>query len=131
MRPQGRTLVDKAALPHLQELYADDVAELFKLRDFPSPVNFQHKTNEVTIIIRNLKKEEDIATQRLPLDDRIHAELVRMGKDSRVDSAEAVVSNIVSTGKSIGYRAIEYPEYLNSEEIMTALNGNDVISLCR
>ena len=80
MRPQGRTLVDKAALPHLQELYADDVAELFKLRDFPSPVNFQHKTNEVTIIIRNLKKEEDIATQRLPLDDKIHAELVRMGK---------------------------------------------------
>ena len=117
--------------------YADDVAELFKLRDFPSPLNFQDKTNEVTIIISNLKKEEDIATQRLPLDDKIHAELVRMGKDSGVDSAEAVVSNIVSTGKSTGYRASEYSQktqkkvdyykYPSGKEVMTALNGNDVV----
>jgi len=121
--------------------YADDVAELFKLRDFPSPLNFQDKTNEVTIIISNLKKEEDIATQRLPLDDKIHAELVRMGKDSGVDSAEAVVSNIVSTGKSTGYRAsehsqktqkkVDYYKYPSGKEVMTALNGNDVHSLCR
>ena len=88
--------------------YADDVAKLFKLRKFPSPVDFQDKTNEVTIIISNLKKEEDIATQRLPLDDKIHAELVCMGKYSGVDSAEAVVSNIVPTGKSTGYSWIVY-----------------------
>ena len=73
---------------------------------------------------------------------KIHAELVRMGKDSDVDSAEAVVSNIVSTGKSTGYRASEYPQkhkrkltmyykYPSGEEVMTALNGNDVLSLCR
>ena len=90
--------------------YADDVAKLFKLRNFPSSVDFQDKTNEVTIIISNLKKEEDITTQRLPLDDEIHAELVRMGKDSDVDSAEAVVSKIVSTGKSTGYSASEYSQ---------------------
>ena len=90
--------------------YADDVAKLFKFRNFPSPVDFQDKTNKVTIIINNLKKEEDIATQRLPWDNRIHAELVHMGKESGVDSAEAVVSNIVSTGKSTGYRASEYSQ---------------------
>ena len=49
--------------------YADDVSKIFKFRNFPSPVDFQDKTNEVTIIINNLKKEEDTATQRLPLDD--------------------------------------------------------------
>ena len=91
--------------------YADDVEKLFKFRSFPSTVGFQDKRNNVTISINNLKKEEDIATQRLPLDDRIHAELVRMGKESGVlDSAEAVVSNIVSTGKSTGYRASEYSQ---------------------
>ena len=83
--------------------YAHDVAELFKLRFFSSPVDFQDKTNEVAIIISDLKKEEDIETQRLPLDNNFHAELVRMGKGSGVDSAEAVMSNIVSTGKSTGY----------------------------
>ena len=117
--------------------YADDVAELFRLRKCPSPVDFQNKTNKITIIINNLKKEEDVASQRLPLDDKIHAELVRMGKESGVDSAEAVVSNIVSTGKSTGYRASEYSQktqkkvdyykYPSGKEVMTALNGNDVV----
>ena len=59
-----------------------------------------------------------------------------MGKDSGVDSAKAVVSNIVSTGKSTGYRASEYSQktqkkvdyykYPSGKEVMTALNGNDV-----
>ena len=60
-----------------------------------------------------------------------------MGKESGVDSAEAVVSNIVSTGKSTGYRASEYSQktqkkvdyykYPSGKEVMTALNGNNVL----
>ena len=61
--------------------YAEDVVELFKFRNFPSPVDFQNKTDKTATIINNLKKEEDIASQRLPLDDKIHAELIRMGKN--------------------------------------------------
>ena len=61
-----------------------------------------------------------------------------MGKESGVDSAEAVVSIIVSTGKSTaGYRASEYSQktqkkvdyykYPSGKEVMTTLNGNDVV----
>jgi len=117
--------------------YAEDVNKLFELRDFPRPVDFQDKTNRTTTIISNLKKEEDIASQRLPLDDKIHAELITMGKKAGRDSAEAVVANIVSTGKSTGYRASEYSQntqkkvdyhkYPSGKEVMKSLNGNDVI----
>jgi len=117
--------------------YAEDVNKLFELRDFPRPVDFQDKTNRTTNIISNLKKEEDIASQRLPLDDKIHAELITMGKKAGRDSAEAVVANIVSTGKSTGYRASEYSQntqkkvdyhkYPSGKEVMKSLNGNDVI----
>ena len=36
--------------------YAEDVALLFTLRGFPSPVDFGDKTNRTTIIASNLKK---------------------------------------------------------------------------
>ena len=90
--------------------YAQDVAKLFVLREYPSPVDFEDKTNWTTIIVNNLKTEEDIATQRLPLDDRIHAELINMGNKAGKDSAESLVSEIVSTGKATGYRASEHSQ---------------------
>ena len=117
--------------------YAQDVAKLFVLREYPSPVDFEDKTNWTTIIVNNLKTEEDIATQRLPLDDRIHAELINMGNKAGKDSAESLVSEIVSTGKATGYRAsehsqktqdkVDYHQYPSGKEIMKSLNGNDVI----
>ena len=52
------------------------------------------------------------------------------------DSAESVVSEIVSTGKSTGYRAsehskntqdkVDYHRYPSGKEVMKALNGNDM-----
>ena len=117
--------------------YAQDVAKLFVLREFPSPVDFEDKTNWTTIIINNLKTEEDIASQRLPLDDKIHAELIDMGNKAGKDSAESLVSEIVSTGKATGYRAsehsqktqdkVDYHQYPSGKEIMKSLNGNDVV----
>ena len=116
--------------------YAEDVSKLFVLRDFPSPVDFDDKTNWTTTLVNNLKKEEDIATQRLPLDDKIHAELINMRNKGNKDSAESVVSEIVSSGKSTGYRAsehsqktqdkVDYHHYPSGKEIMKALNGNDI-----
>jgi hypothetical protein len=40
-----------------------------------------------------------------------------MGKKADRDSAEAVVANIVSTGKSTGYRASEYSQ--DTQKILT------------
>ena len=117
--------------------YAQDVAKLFVLRKFQSPVDFEDKTNWTTIIVNNLKTEEDIASQRLPLDDKIHAELINMGNNAGKDSAESLVSEIVSTGKATGYRAsehsqktkdkVDYHQYPSGKEIMKSLNGNDVV----
>ena len=90
--------------------YAEDVSKLFVLREFPSPVDFEDKTNWTTTIVNNLKKEEDIASQRLPLDDKIHAELINMGNKAGKDSAESVVSEIGYTSKSTGYRASEHSQ---------------------
>ena len=71
------------------------------------------------------------------LDDNIHVELINMGKKNGKDSAESVVSEIVSTGKATDYRAnghsqktqnnVDYHKYLSGKEVLKALNGNDVV----
>ena len=38
--------------------YAEDFSKLFVLRDFPSPVNFDDKTNWTTTVVNNLKTEK-------------------------------------------------------------------------
>ena len=52
-------------------------------------------------------------------------------------SAESVVSEIVTTGKSTGYRTsensqkiqdkVDYHHYPSEKEVMKALNGNDIV----
>ena len=113
------------------------MAKLFVFREYPSPVDFEDKINWTTIIVNNLKTEEDIASQRIPLDDKIHTELIDMGNKAGKDSAESLVSEIVSTGKATGYRAsehsqktqdkVDYHQYPSGKEIMKSLNGNDVV----
>ena len=62
------------------EGYAQAVNFLFKLRDYPSPVDLSSVTSCTRTIIHNLEREENIAAQRSPLDDKIHAELLHMAK---------------------------------------------------
>ena len=90
--------------------YAEAVAELFALRGFPSPVNFDDPLNSITILVANQKKEEDVANQRRPLTLLIYAQLQKMAEEAGQDSLEACVFNIVSIGKTVGPRACEFAQ---------------------
>ncbi len=55
--------------------YAKAINMLFTLRTFKSPVDLNDKNNMMGILINNLIKEENIATQRSPLDYAIFAQI--------------------------------------------------------
>ena len=82
--------------------YALAVERLFLLRNFPSPVDFTDETNWTKTIVHNLEREENIACQRKPLDNKIHAQLITQAKEAGVNSLEASVANVATTGKATG-----------------------------
>ena len=90
--------------------HALDTSRLFILRNFPSPVDLSDETNWTRTIVHNLEREENIASQRKPLDDRIHAESIKQAAKVDKDSLEAVVADIVSSGKATGWRASEHSQ---------------------
>ena len=53
--------------------YATAIGTLFTLRGYNPPVVTSDLNNEGSCIISNCKKEEDIAIQRLPLNNKIFA----------------------------------------------------------
>ena len=67
------------------EGYAKAVNFLFKLRDYPPPVDLTSVTGCTRTIIHNLDREETIAAKRSPLDDKIHAKLLNLAKKSTVN----------------------------------------------
>jgi hypothetical protein len=56
--------------------YATSINTLFKLQDMKPPVNVANPNNNSGILINNLVKEEDIASQRSLLDNDIFTELL-------------------------------------------------------
>ena len=82
------------------EGYAEAVNFLFKLRDCPSPVDLSSVTGCTRTIIHNLDREENIAAQRSPLDERIHAELLNLAKQSTFNPLEAAFADIATSGKA-------------------------------
>ena len=83
--------------------YVLAVERLFLLRNFQSPVAFTDETNWTKTIIYNLEREEPIACQRKSLDNRIHAQLITQAKEAGVNSLEASVADIMSSGKATGW----------------------------
>jgi hypothetical protein len=55
--------------------YAEVVNNLFKLRSFSPLVDFSNPNNMTAILLNNMLREEDIARQRAPLDNKIFAKL--------------------------------------------------------
>ena len=90
--------------------YVLDAGKLFVLRGYPNPIDFTDANNWPSIIVNNLEKEEDIASQRSPLDDKIFTELLRMSEKAGRDSLEAVVFNCIASGKPTGPRASKYSQ---------------------
>jgi hypothetical protein len=55
--------------------YAEAVNTLFRLRHFAPPANLTNPNNMTSILITNMSREEEIAQQRSPLDNKIFAHL--------------------------------------------------------
>ena len=117
--------------------YALAVERLFLLRNVPSPVDFTDETNWTKTIVHKLEREENVSCQRKPLDNKIHAQLITQANGSGVNSLEASVAEVVTTGKVTGWRAskhsqtkfsaVDYHEYPNKKLVIKAINGLDII----
>ena len=57
--------------------YFNAVNNIFLLRDYPAPVNFDDKQNVAAVIVNNLECEEEIVTQRKPITLEMFAEIIR------------------------------------------------------
>jgi hypothetical protein len=68
--------------------YETAVGYLFTLRGFKLPIDSSDPNNVGAMLISNCKKEEDIAVQRLPLNNAIFAELKKMAKASKSPDSE-------------------------------------------
>ena len=89
----------------------DAVNSLFKARHFPLPAAFSTAGNTSAILVENLYKEEKIANQRCPLDNKIFAQLHSAAKKSRTsDLIDQVLFNIVALGRYIGPRISEFAQ---------------------
>jgi hypothetical protein len=91
--------------------YAEAVNTLLKLCGFAPPADLSDPSNMTSILINNMLREEDIARQRAPLDNKIFAELQRSAASSKnCDSVNNLLLDVVSLGCYIGPRLSEYAQ---------------------
>jgi hypothetical protein len=84
---------------------------LFQLRGFKQPINLSNPSNMTGIIINNLIKEENVASQRSPLDSTIFAELQQAASSSHsCDSDQNLLFDILTLARFIGPRLSEYAQ---------------------
>jgi hypothetical protein len=83
--------------------YAKVVNNLFKLRSFSPPADLPNPNNMTAILLNNMLREEDVARQRAPLDNKIFAELRQTAIASKCkDSVSDLLFNTVALGFYIG-----------------------------
>jgi len=90
--------------------YFNAVNNLFLLRDFSPPVNFDDKQNMAAVIVHNLEREEDIATQRKPITMEMFAEIIKRGNASSASQETKLLASIAKLAKVIGPRSSEYAQ---------------------
>jgi hypothetical protein len=83
--------------------YANAVDILFQLR------NFMQNPSNTAILVHNLEREESIAKQGSPIDQRIFLEIVSIAQTSKnPDSVEKLLYNITAIARYLGLRLGEY-----------------------
>jgi hypothetical protein len=118
--------------------YAKAVNNLFKLRSFSPPANLSDPNNMTVILLNNMAREEDIARQRAPLNNKIFAELHQMAIASKCkDSVSDLLFNVVALGRYIRPRLSEYAQitqdkvdhhtYPSSKTVIKAFIANNFI----
>ena len=94
---------------------AEAVNILFQKRGFPQPVCFSEAGNVPAVIIVNLEKEQEIAPQKSPLDNRIFAQLhARTAASKSPDSVNNVFFNLLAVAHYVSPRLSEYAQMKQS-----------------
>ena len=116
--------------------YAESVSLLFELRGCPNPADFSDESNYTRTIVHHLEREEDVAKQRKPLDDKIFAEAKRMADATGEDSLESVCFNAIAVARILGFRRsehvqtkkdeVDHHEYPSGKKVIKAIIGKDV-----
>ena len=111
--------------------YAVSVDVLFLLRNFDLPVDINNtKRSTITkTLVHNLKREEGIAKQRSPLDQKIYLEIVRRAQVSKnINSVDKLLNDITTVNRYLGCRASEYAQTKQDEvDYFTYPSGNKVV----
>jgi hypothetical protein len=109
--------------------YGDAVNILFQKRGFPLPAQWSEAGNVPSILVDNLKKEQDVASQRSPLDSRIFAQLYAKADASKsLDSIDNVFFNLLALARYVGPRSSEYAQTKQSEcDYHTYPSGKKVV----
>jgi hypothetical protein len=116
--------------------YADAVNVLFQKRGFVTPVRWSEAGNIPAVLVDNLAKEEDVASQRSPLNNRIFAQLhARAAASKSPDSLDNVFFNLLVLARYIGPRSSEYAQtkqsacdyhtYPSGKKVVKAFTAND------
>ncbi len=114
------------------------VNTLFKLCGFAPPVDLSDPNNMTSILINNMLREEYIARQHAPLDNKIFAELRCSAASSKnCDSFNNILFNFVSLGRYISPRLnkcarttqdiVDYHTYPSGTTVIKAFVASDFI----
>ena len=116
--------------------YADAVNILFQKRGFVMPTRWSEPGNLPATLVENLAKEEVIASQRSPLDNKTFAQLHAKATASQFqDSLNNVFFNLLVLARYVGPRLSEYAQtkqstcdyhtYPSGRKIVKAFTAND------
>jgi hypothetical protein len=87
------------------------VNNLFKLRRFSPPADLSNPNNMTAILPNTMLREEDIARQSVPLDNKSFAKLCQMATASKCkDSVSDLLFDVVALGCYIGPCLSEYAQ---------------------
>ena len=118
--------------------YASAVNTLFRLRGYKHPTDLSDGNNMPGIVINNLITQENVASQRAPLDNAIFAEIRRAATSSHSpDSDRNLLFDILTLARYIGPRVSEYAQttqnkvdyhvYPDGTSVIKAFTLNDFI----
>ncbi len=91
--------------------YAEVFNNFFKLRRFSPPTDLSDPNNMMAILLNNMLREDDIARQRAPLDNKILANLHCMATASKHENLVSdLLFDTVALGCYIGTRLSKYAQ---------------------
>lgn len=110
---------------------------MFRLRGFPDPFDFNDKNSMAATILKNYEEQENIATQRSPLNEKFFAAMLEIMISSDFMSKEYCLCDLAILSRYFGFRLSEYgqkshskPDYHvfpSGKETLKAISSQDLV----